>query len=323
MSMDPLIVDVIIPYFQRRSGILRAALASVAGQQVPARLRVWIVDDGSPVPATLEVADLVLPERMTLNVLTQDNAGPGAARNRALDALPADARLVAFLDSDDAWDADHLATALAGLDTTEAYFGNHYQLHQELAAFERGGKLQLAAHEALGPGLYRYRGDMIGQILSGNLIGTSTVVYRYDRHPRLRFDTQMRNAGEDYLFWLDLAAAGASFAFSTRALVRYGEGVNIYAASGWGTEGFTLRTHNEIRYRRLALARYPVDAATRAYVQGRIGELRASFLLDLLHRLRHGLALPWGLLGRHLLGDPATLGALGTVIKNLRRRAPA
>jgi succinoglycan biosynthesis protein ExoW len=43
-------VAVIIPYYQRDPGILRRALDSVRGQELPdaVRVHVYLVDDGSP-----------------------------------------------------------------------------------------------------------------------------------------------------------------------------------------------------------------------------------------------------------------------------------
>ena len=53
-------VAVIIPYFQKRAGILHRALNSVLQQRLSAdtRLEVIVVDDGSPVSARAEVATL-------------------------------------------------------------------------------------------------------------------------------------------------------------------------------------------------------------------------------------------------------------------------
>ena len=108
-------VGVVIPYFQRERGLLRRSLESVAAQTLPAdvRLEIVVVDDASPIPADEEVAGLVLPSACGLTIIRQPNSGPAAARNSALDHLfGMDVDYAAFLNSDDAWYADHLATAL-------------------------------------------------------------------------------------------------------------------------------------------------------------------------------------------------------------------
>jgi glycosyltransferase involved in cell wall biosynthesis len=82
-----------------------AALASVASQSVPAA-EVVVVDDGSS-DATAEIAaqwSSVLP----LTIVRQSNAGPAAARRRAMADITAP--LVALLDADDIWLPDHLSS---------------------------------------------------------------------------------------------------------------------------------------------------------------------------------------------------------------------
>jgi succinoglycan biosynthesis protein ExoW len=50
-------------------------------------------------------------------------------------------------------------------------------------------------------------------------------------------NTQLRSAGEDHLFFLDLCLTAARVAFSTECEVVLGEGVNIYVgAFEWGSE---------------------------------------------------------------------------------------
>ena len=69
---------------------------------------------------------------------------------------------------------------------------------------------------------------MFDQIIRGNPIGTSTVVYDFARHAAQRFKVEFTNAGEDYLFWMQLVRSGARIAFSSRSQAQYGKGVNIY-----------------------------------------------------------------------------------------------
>ena len=68
-------VCVVIPYYQRRAGILRRALDSVFAQDCTAILHVVIVDDGSPVSAAHELETLSIPPR---EVITQVNGGSPA-----------------------------------------------------------------------------------------------------------------------------------------------------------------------------------------------------------------------------------------------------
>jgi succinoglycan biosynthesis protein ExoW len=303
-------ITVVIPYFQREPGVLRRALASVGAQQgCPLPVHVIVVDDASPVPAQGEVDAAALPAMIGLQVITQANAGPGAARNTGLDAVPPGTRYVAFLDSDDEWSADHLARGVAALEQGyDFYFADLYQLGQTVGAFARGGRIAVADHPSLPTaqaGLHAYRGDLFDQTLRGNVIGTSTVMYRWERFPSQRFPVEFTTAGEDYLFWMGLAVRGARVAFSSEVEATYGRGVNVFSGSVWGTETHLLRLHQEIRYRLTVRRLFKLNAVQRAHVRAELRRLRLGFTRDVLHRLTHGQGLPTKLLAAHARQDPA------------------
>ena len=160
-----------------------------------------------------------------MQCIRQPNGGPGAARNTGLDNAPEQARYVAFLDSDDEWSPDHLARAAAALQWGyDFYFADHLQIGAETSAFQRAGRISPEEHPALtaSAGLHGYQGDMFDQTVRGNVIGTSTVVYDFARFGGHRFKVEFTNAGEDYLFWIDLVLDGARCAFSARTEAVYG-----------------------------------------------------------------------------------------------------
>ena len=97
--------SVIVPLYNKAAYIDRT-LASVAAQTLD-DYEVVVVDDGSTDdgPARVRRAG----ERVRL--LRQVNSGPGAARNRGIEAAKGD--WIAFLDADDLWSPSHLET-LAG-----------------------------------------------------------------------------------------------------------------------------------------------------------------------------------------------------------------
>ena len=291
------VIAVVIPYFQREPGLLAGALRSVAAQDVDAQLRVVVVDDESPVPAQDDVERAAV-SGLNVSVIRQPNAGPGAARNTAIDAVGDNVDLVAFLDSDDVWRPQHLRRALRALDAGhDVYFSNFMQLDAVKPAFERAGRLDDAEHVAIdeAEGLWSYRGDMITQVIVGNLIGTPTVVYRPQRFPQHRFRAEYRRAGEDYLFWLGLAALGAKFCFGTLPMVDCGRGVNVYSGSGWGTDGFARRLFDERAYRVACERDYALLPRAQAHVGHEKRRLAKAFSADMLHRLRHGKPVDWGL----------------------------
>src|SRR5712691_8795178 len=94
-------VSVVIPYFQRREGILRNTVLSVLRQKTDAVIQILVVDDQSPVPARTELSEILASQPKSVIVVEQKNAGAGAARNTGLDNVSPDTDYVAFLDSDD------------------------------------------------------------------------------------------------------------------------------------------------------------------------------------------------------------------------------
>ena len=314
-------ISVVIPYFQREAGVLRRALASVAAQiNTTLPVEVLVVDDASPAPAGAELSAVQWPPGMTARVIERNNGGPGAARNTGLDSVAPSTQYLAFLDSDDEWMPQHLgrATAALGLDY-DFYFADHFHLGQQTSAFVRGGRLNTLDHPPLQTphdNLLAFQGDLFDQTLRGNVIGTSTVVYRWPRFQAERFKVEFTTAGEDYLFWMTLAKAGAAVAFSSDVEARYGRGVNVYSGSGWGTPGHLLRVHQEILFRRTVRQLFALTAVQEQHVQSELQRLRLAFVRDLLHRLRHRKSVPKGLLVRHFKVDAATfLGALASVVR--------
>jgi glycosyltransferase involved in cell wall biosynthesis len=107
MSASTPEVAVVVPAFNAAETIA-AALGSVAGQGV-APSEIVLVDDGSH-DDTVAIARrwaTLLPLRV---VTTATNGGPGRARNEGVRQTTAP--LIAFLDADDVWFPNHLATCL-------------------------------------------------------------------------------------------------------------------------------------------------------------------------------------------------------------------
>lgn len=102
-------VSVIIPLYNKERWI-RRALDSVANQWF-ADFEVLVVDDGSTDGGTQVVANY---GDRRLRLITQPNAGPGAARNLGIAEAKGD--LVAFLDADDEWLPNYLEESVRLLD---------------------------------------------------------------------------------------------------------------------------------------------------------------------------------------------------------------
>ncbi len=104
------LVSVILPTWNR-AGMLRRAVESVRAQT----LRGWeliVIDDGSTDDTPAVLAGLTAFEPR-IRVVTVEHGGVSRARNAGIAAAAADH--VAFLDSDNTWQPDFLATMLAGI----------------------------------------------------------------------------------------------------------------------------------------------------------------------------------------------------------------
>lgn len=103
-------IAVVVPLYNKARFINRCLDSILA--QTHSDFTLYVIDDGST-DSSPQIAAAYLDPR--LNLITQPNAGPGAARNHGLRLAQTD--YVAFLDGDDAWLPDFLARTLARLHT--------------------------------------------------------------------------------------------------------------------------------------------------------------------------------------------------------------
>ncbi len=298
MSSNTPTLSVVIPFYQRERGILPRSIRTVLAQKDVDDFEIIVVDDGSPVRAKDELAGLLESAPRNIKIIEQINRGVGGARNTGLSAVPKNRRYVAFLDSDDEWDPLHLSTAVKALDHGfDFYFSNLFQLGKNVNAFDweiqtsHPSRFRDEERRPI-PGMencFAFVGDMFDRVLfSGNRIMTSTVVYRFEKFPTVRFPEDYRNMGEDYLFYAEMAKAGASFAFSWTPMVRRGDGINLFDKSGWGTPQFLSRLCDELAFRKYAASTWPLSETQRVRARDQIGAVRRNFAVALVGHLRRG-----------------------------------
>lgn len=90
------LISVVVPVY-RVEDYLDHCISSIV-EQTYSNLEILLVDDGSP-DASGKICDRWAGRDSRVRVIHKQNAGAGAARNRALDAAEGD--LIAFVDSDD------------------------------------------------------------------------------------------------------------------------------------------------------------------------------------------------------------------------------
>ncbi|HTR77150.1 MAG TPA: glycosyltransferase [Gemmatimonadaceae bacterium] len=221
------LVSVVIPT-HNRAGIVGRAIASALAQTYPT-VEVVVVDDGSTDATEALVG--AIPGRTTY--LYQANAGVAAARNAGIASSRGE--FIAFLDSDDTWHAwkveaqvaalrenpsaglvwtDMRAVDVAGMVQQERYLRTMYGAYDEVdieAATRRVGRLGDVLPTA--PTAWREAplraGDLSDEILLGNLLHTSTVLFRRAWAERAGgFDRSYRNGCEDYEYYTRLCTLG-------------------------------------------------------------------------------------------------------------------
>ena len=142
------IVDIIVPLYNKQATVKRAVESVL--QQTLEDWRLIIINDGSN-DNSLEIVKQFNDAR--IQIITQANQGPGAARNRGLQM--AEAEYLAFLDADDQWHPWYLQNAIEGLHRTHAELaGSMYE--------EWPDKKDMAAYWAklkVVPGVYDFKGD--------------------------------------------------------------------------------------------------------------------------------------------------------------------
>jgi alpha-1,3-rhamnosyltransferase len=133
----PPLISIIVPAYNRER-LLPATLRSIREQTC----RDWecvIVDDGST-DATLAVAGQWARDDSRFRVISQKNAGPSIARNRGYAESNPGSQYVTFMDGDDLWLPDALATLLRAAEAAPEMAGAH-----GLADFidEEGARFQI------------------------------------------------------------------------------------------------------------------------------------------------------------------------------------
>lgn len=283
MNLTPTKVSVVLPYYQREAGLLAAALKSIYHQTAFARVdKIIVVDDGSPLPAILDVESIKAINGLfeKVQVVQKTNGGVSSARNAGLDVVSDSSEYVAFLDPDDVWLPHHLECALTALDKgSNFHFANFTQLGQTQGAFERTKQINTDEHRPIvSPNIYWFDKDMIRQITTANVIGTSTVVYRFKETQRIRFSENFKFAGEDYVMWLSLVSLTDKISFTIDISANYGEGVNLFSGAKWGTAHLCNRLFDEINFRSFILEEFDLQKDNYEFVKAKVYENRKQYL---------------------------------------------
>ena len=257
-------ISVVIPTYQR-PGPLADCLGALARQDFDReRFEVVVVDDGGAV--ALDAVVDSFRDRLTIRLLRQDNAGPGAARNTG--AREARGRHLAFTDDDCLPEPGWLAALERVFESSpEAMVGGRIVNSLDDNVFA-------AASQTISDVAYDHFNDADGnaRFISSNNMGLPAEVFREIGG----FDASFRIASEDRELcdrWLSLGrrivyapdagilhAHRLTFASFCRQHFNYGRGArrfhNLRAARGSGRLGRDVAFHGSFLWRvRTPLAR--------------------------------------------------------------------
>lgn len=202
-------VSVVIPVRDGLPDVLDAVESALAQSVAPAEI--VIVDDGST-DGSADAVERRFGERVRL---VRGRFGSAAAARNA-GAAAARGEWIAWLDADDLWLPDKLATVqrtLAAAPSADWFFSD--------GAFRTlDGQLHASWFALYADVVEPYVGRPIAQLLEVNFVLTSSVVVRRSAFADVRgFDEGLSHA-EDLDLWIRLARRGPAAA-SRRALVRY------------------------------------------------------------------------------------------------------
>jgi glycosyltransferase involved in cell wall biosynthesis len=237
------------------------ALETAFASRTECRIEVVVSVDGDPRREVFDALTLYAATRPELHVIFGPNAGPGGARNRAIDFIVEtfpDAKAVYFLDADnrvlpttietlyERLKAEQCGWVYTNIDTFSVRWGAHY-----------------------GDGYSR-----LTHCVADNICDTGSMISIDVFHAGVRFDADRQNGFEDWEFWLSCIEAGfvgvpchdTAFEYRLRAESRFKEANRDRAAS----VSFLRRRHKAL-FRRSTLVDFEHEEAPR-YAMLRTGD---------------------------------------------------
>jgi glycosyltransferase involved in cell wall biosynthesis len=189
----PPLVSAILPVRDRAAWIGRAVESVLA--QTHRDVELIVVDDGST-DGTAAVLERLATRMLRLRT---PGSGPYAARNLGIAHARGD--LIAFIDSDDAWRPDHLASLVPRFDRAEVglVFADTVHVSGPPDALTPTGRTSFAVTPPR-------RGRVLDHFVWGNFVPTTTVVVRRDVLAGAGPFATDPPLGADYAKWLEIAA---------------------------------------------------------------------------------------------------------------------
>ncbi len=168
-----------------------------------------VVNDGSP--DTDQFERILEPYFDKIVYLKHENIGAGAARNAAIEN--ARGELIAFLDGDDVWFPEFLASQIEFLEN------NNFAMVYADAVHFGGSELDGVRYMQKSPSVGEANFENILD-LRCNVITSGTVVYKKNIIEAGMFETEQVRA-HDFHLWLRIAKRGAKIGYQRKVLLKY------------------------------------------------------------------------------------------------------
>ena len=221
-------VSLIIPTYNRCS-TLKRALHSVLQQTVLPN-EIIVVDDGS----TDKTAQLLKEEFPQVNTIAQANKGVSAARNIGI--LHAKSDWIAFLDSDDTWLTEKLATQIRGLHQTPEL----KVCHSEEIWIRNGVRVNaMNKHKKTGGWIFK-------QCLPLCAMSPSSIMIHRSVFEDVGLFDENFPACEDYDLWLRISAKYPVLFIEQPLINKYGGHADQLSQKYWGMDRFRIQALEKI-----------------------------------------------------------------------------
>jgi glycosyltransferase involved in cell wall biosynthesis len=251
-------VSVIIPAYNT-ADLIAGCLASVFSQTFQ-DFEVIVVNDGSP--DTVELERVLQPYQNRIVYIVQQNKRASGARNAAIGR--ARGEFLAFLDSDDAWLPDHLASQMKSLSddpTLDMVYCNGLRIGDQRNFMD--------ACPSHGPATFAALITEQCQICISTVVARRSVIVKAGL-----FDEGLLRC-DDYEMWVRTAFHGAKIEYSRKvqALLNGGRPGSLSQSSSKMAEGYWTILDKIGRT-------FPLNDSDRTVVEKRKGEVRARYLTE-------------------------------------------
>jgi teichuronic acid biosynthesis glycosyltransferase TuaG len=186
---ENILISVIIPFYNHIDWLTQAVNSVLL--QTYTTYEIIVIDDGS----TVDTSEFLEIFKNRIIYKKKENNGPGSARNLGIELSRG--KYIAFLDSDDLWEAQKLENQVSFMEKTGAVWS-----HTNYSIFKNNDTTESKLVD-----LSYFHGRIFPLCLATSPIATPCVMILrkfFEENPGFRFSENMR-FGQDWFLWINLA----------------------------------------------------------------------------------------------------------------------